>query len=131
MGRLGLQNAFSAGSDGFYNVAAAIVANMSQAVIILAPDSTVYMRNRAAARGCGMTEEQVSQAFEPFFTTKAPGKGTGLGLAVSYRLVKHQGGHIKIDSSAGAGTVVTVSFRAVDPADETAASQRGFGQAGP
>lgn len=79
MGRLGLQNAFSAGSDGFYNVAAAIVANMSQAVIILAPDSTVYMRNRAAARGCGMTEEQVSQAFEPFFYHQSPRQRHGPG----------------------------------------------------
>ncbi|MFW6189147.1 MAG: sensor histidine kinase [Planctomycetota bacterium] len=61
-------------------------------------------------RGVGMSEEQTRQAFEPFYTTKPPGKGTGLGLAVSYRLVERQGGRIKIESTEGEGTAVTVSF---------------------
>jgi len=67
-------------------------------------------------RGVGMSEDQIRQAFEPFYTTKPPGKGTGLGLAVSYRLVERQGGRIKIESSPGAGTVVTVAFRVDRPA---------------
>jgi signal transduction histidine kinase len=61
--------------------------------------------------GVGMTEEQVRHAFEPFYTTKAPGEGTGLGLAVSYRLVEQQGGRIHIDSLPREGTTVTMSFR--------------------
>ena len=65
--------------------------------------------------GCGMTKEQIQKAFEPFFTTKPPGKGTGLGLAVCYRLVQNQGGQIHIDSTLGKGTAVTISFEAHRP----------------
>ncbi|KKM80043.1 hypothetical protein LCGC14_1343830 [marine sediment metagenome] len=61
-------------------------------------------------RGIGMTPEQLRQAPEPFYTTKAPGEGTGLGLAVSYRLIEQQGGRIDIDSSPGRGTTATISF---------------------
>ncbi len=62
-------------------------------------------------QGVGMTEEQIRHAFEPFYTTKPPGRGTGLGLAVSYRLVERLGGEIGISSIAGEGTEVTVSFK--------------------
>jgi two-component system NtrC family sensor kinase len=61
--------------------------------------------------GTGMTQEQLQHAFEPFYTTREPGKGTGLGLAVSRRLVEEQGGHIHIESAPGQGTLVTLSFR--------------------
>ena len=63
-----------------------------------------------ADRGVGMSDEQISQAFEPFYTTKPPGKGTGLGLAVSYKLIRRQGGRITIESAPGRGTTVTVSL---------------------
>jgi signal transduction histidine kinase len=71
-------------------------------------------------QGVGMTEEQVRQAFEPFYTTKSPAEGTGLGLAVSYRIVEALGGRIMIESSPGAGTVVTVLFPAVDTTVDSA-----------
>jgi signal transduction histidine kinase len=61
--------------------------------------------------GAGMTQDQLQHAFEPFYTTKEPGKGTGLGLAVSRRLVEGQGGHIHIESAPGQGTLVTLSFQ--------------------
>jgi len=64
-------------------------------------------------RGVGMTERESRQVFEPFYTTKPPGQGTGLGLAVSYRIVQQQGGRIRIDSKPGEGTVVTMSFPAI------------------
>ena len=72
--------------------------------------------------GTGMTKKEIRQAFEPFYTTKAPGEGTGLGLAVSYRIVETLGGRIKIDSSPGKGTVATVSFPAVGSTVETVAA---------
>ena len=58
--------------------------------------------------GEGISEENLDKIFEPFFTTKKVGEGTGLGLSVSYGLIKNHGGEIKVKSKKDQGTTFTV-----------------------
>ena len=58
--------------------------------------------------GEGIPAEHLPRLFEPFFTTRAPGKGTGLGLAVSHRIVEQHGGRFTVSSTPGAGTRIGV-----------------------
>ena len=60
--------------------------------------------------GVGMTEEVKNKIFEPFYTTKKVGKGTGLGVSISYGIIKDYKGSIQIESEIGKGTTFTLTF---------------------
>ena len=69
--------------------------------------------------GCGIPAEYRERIFDPFFTTKDPGKGTGLGLAVSCRIVQEHGGRTDVTSEVGQGTSFTITLPLIDtPADQ-------------
>ena len=87
-------------------------------------NGTVYITTRTRANngineilikdsGPGIPEDLLEKIFEPFFTTKTTGEGTGLGLSVSYAIVKEHKGTIKTTSAVGEGTTFTLRFPAV------------------
>ncbi|MBN2566443.1 MAG: GAF domain-containing protein [Candidatus Eisenbacteria bacterium] len=67
--------------------------------------------------GCGIAEEHLGRIFEPFFKTGPVGEGTGLGLSVSYGIVRDHGGNIEVESKVGVGSTFTVLLPLVGAAD--------------
>jgi len=62
-------------------------------------------------RGPGLSEAALAQAFDPFFTTKDPGNGMGLGLSISYNIIRDFDGTLSAANAADGGAVFTVTLR--------------------
>ncbi|MBM4372297.1 MAG: HAMP domain-containing histidine kinase, partial [Deltaproteobacteria bacterium] len=66
--------------------------------------------------GSGIAPENLERIFSPMFTTKAPGEGMGMGLTITYQIVRRRGGRLQVQSELGAGTTFTVTWPHEPPA---------------
>ena len=76
--------------------------------IAVSQDSSDYIRVDVKDTGTGIKPENLEHIFDPFFTTKGVGRGTGLGLSVTYSIVKAHGGYIEVGSEVNVGTTFSV-----------------------
>ena len=75
-----------------------------------------------ADNGVGIAPDDVAKIYDPFFTTKGVGRGTGLGLAVTYGIVQEHSGHISVSSTPGTGTTFRITLPTRDPRARLAAA---------
>ncbi len=81
-----------------------------------------YLELSVTDTGCGIPEPIREKVFEPFFTTKAPGRGTGMGLAMVYGIIQNHDGFIRVESEVGKGTTFRVYLPSLDAQTVTSVS---------
>jgi len=95
------------------NAGQAIEANGTITISTGTSGSEIWIRFEDT--GCGIPKQHLNRIFEPFFTTKPVGQGTGLGLSVSYSIVRRHGGSIEVESEVGRGSRFTIHLPLQQP----------------
>jgi two-component system, NtrC family, sensor kinase len=92
------------------NAAQAMTDRAQKGVITIRsmPEGDDMVRVEIQDNGSGIPKDVLPRIFDPFFTTKPIGKGTGMGLSISYKIIQQHGGMILVDSEQGAGTVFSI-----------------------
>jgi signal transduction histidine kinase len=95
-----------------------IITNAIQAMPVRSEDNIITLRIVMESddmvrveiqdNGDGIPKEVLPKIFDPFFTTKAIGKGSGMGLSISYKIIQEHGGKILVDTEAGVGTIFSI-----------------------
>jgi nitrogen-specific signal transduction histidine kinase/CheY-like chemotaxis protein len=90
--------------------------NLDSDNVVLYPnaDPGAYVKLMVKDTGTGIAPADIERIFDPYFTTKEAGKGTGMGLAVAYGIIKSHGGHVKVYSELGDGTTFEVLFPRIE-----------------
>jgi two-component system, cell cycle sensor histidine kinase and response regulator CckA len=123
-------NARDAMPRGGKLIVATSMRSFADSAVVLNPEARAgdFVCLTVCDTGCGMDPVTLNRIFEPFFTTKEVGKGTGLGLATVYGIIKQHQGWIEVESTVGRGTTLRVYFPATkiaahpvssSPADST------------
>ncbi len=87
--------------------------DMSRMVSVVTKKTNGKFEIRVRDNGNGMPQKVLDKIFQPFFTTKPTGQGTGLGLSMSYDIIKAHGGEIKVDTKEGEFTEFMIQIPAV------------------
>jgi PAS domain S-box-containing protein len=105
-------NARDAMPDGGRLVLSTSACSVGAAEVELRPEARAgdFVRVTVRDSGCGMDTPTLARIFEPFFTTKELGRGTGMGLATAYGIVKQHDGWIEVRSEPGKGTTFDIHF---------------------
>ena len=97
-------------TNSIHAIKAKPVKNTEEYIDIATTEVNGYMQIRIADTGIGMTEEIKHKIFEPFFTTKDVGEGTGLGMAIVFKIIEKHNGRISVQSSPGEGSAFVIEI---------------------
>lgn len=100
--------------------AAQAMKNGGKISVYAEPEPQGYIRVDVSDNGSGIRAEDLEHIFDPFYTTKEVGQGTGLGLSVTYGLIKKHGGYIEVKSQVGEGSTFSVFLPVCDEEEDAA-----------
>ena len=105
-----INNAFYAATEKKKSLSTELSSGFMPAVTVSTKKTEDSIEIRVSDNGNGVPQKVIDKIFQPFFTTKPAGQGTGLGLSLSYDIIKAHGGEIKVESKEGEGSVFLITL---------------------